>query len=440
VAIEGTIHMAEERLTLMLLHGTWARDAPWTRPDGPLVAALRKAFPNLKGFDRIAWTGKNTFKARLEGADRLIESLSVLPDNERAVLCGHSHAGGAICYALTKRPELARKVKAAIFLSTPFFLFRLSPSWRVISDASNVPTVFIGIWTSLSVMALLLSALARILFDRFGEAGRWIAWAMIIALFLVSVECLLRILVILNRVRTSSQLDLLKDARERRRLITCELPLNVQALFVRVSGDEASSALIFAQGFSWSFIAMNNVFSRIFGTVLRPLRVTRLRHPVLTRIIFAIVCALVVNYVVSMERFITLRRSQPIPSLFEGLSLFESLYVTFFEIIGDSWITGGALAVFGVAIVVYSICLWLTFLTAIIFQTANWAIALSFGRLPYGVVGVIQPAIEVVPPGTWSVCHMPWRSYGGRGLRHSSPYMDPKIIEKIVSWLHNLKT
>jgi hypothetical protein len=54
----------------LLVHGTWARGAQWTKPGSALCGRLLKSFPDAT-MDRLEWGGANSFQARLEAADRL---------------------------------------------------------------------------------------------------------------------------------------------------------------------------------------------------------------------------------------------------------------------------------------------------------------------------------------------------------------------------------
>ncbi len=54
--------------TVMLIHGTFARDARWTLEKSELCAHLKREFGDDIRFARFAWDPPNLHSARVEGA------------------------------------------------------------------------------------------------------------------------------------------------------------------------------------------------------------------------------------------------------------------------------------------------------------------------------------------------------------------------------------
>src|SRR5512139_309573 len=87
---------------VVLVHGTFAQGAEWTRPESVVGAALSRALrrSHVYAFD---WSGRNTHRARLRaGADlaqRLLQVRQAHP-SARLHVVAHSHGGNVVGYAL----------------------------------------------------------------------------------------------------------------------------------------------------------------------------------------------------------------------------------------------------------------------------------------------------------------------------------------------------
>lgn len=114
--------MQNASVIVILVHGTFAQGAEWTRR-GRLVAAL-KALPGVL-VDYCDWSGTNTLSGRAQGAQRVAEKVAStleLYPNARIVLIAHSH-GGNVCLSavdsLCSQAETSR-LAAVVCLATPF--------------------------------------------------------------------------------------------------------------------------------------------------------------------------------------------------------------------------------------------------------------------------------------------------------------------------------
>ena len=107
---------------ITLVHGTFARDAAWTRAGSPLREALSAALGRNVDFHVFAWSGRNSHRMRLKAGLELEADLARMihdqPDCKHFVVA-HSHGGNVTLYAL-RNPTLQEKVAGIVTLGTPF--------------------------------------------------------------------------------------------------------------------------------------------------------------------------------------------------------------------------------------------------------------------------------------------------------------------------------
>lgn len=111
---------------ITLVHGTFARNAAWTRPGSALREHLEARLPGRVVYHRFRWSGWPSHLARDRAAGRLhARLLKCVQNNETAHHCviAHSHGGNIVCYAL-RDAELVERLDCVITLSTPFLLVR----------------------------------------------------------------------------------------------------------------------------------------------------------------------------------------------------------------------------------------------------------------------------------------------------------------------------
>src|SRR5438309_11010688 len=111
-------------LSIFLVHGTFAKDAPWTERNSALCTALLKEL-DTDNIAPIRWSGANTTRARRDGVNRLSselrKSLATNPSHQHIVI-GHSH-GGTIALQAVSTAEFASRV-GVVLLSTPILIPR----------------------------------------------------------------------------------------------------------------------------------------------------------------------------------------------------------------------------------------------------------------------------------------------------------------------------
>jgi pimeloyl-ACP methyl ester carboxylesterase len=106
---------------IVLVHGTFARNAAWTRSDSVLRRGIIEKIPGEKSISAFSWSGWNSSTARFNATERLRAELkrraAKYPDWDIVVI-GHSH-GGAVAMRAVDCDELRERV-SVVCLSTPF--------------------------------------------------------------------------------------------------------------------------------------------------------------------------------------------------------------------------------------------------------------------------------------------------------------------------------
>src|ERR1043166_1959359 len=118
--------MSGEVFHITLVHGTFARDAGWTRQDSLLCKYLKAHLPGKVEFHRFIWSSWPCQRARIKAAHQLRAEFSgrIKDDPEaRHCIIAHSHGGNVACYALVDT-ELPTKLHCLVTLATPFLVTR----------------------------------------------------------------------------------------------------------------------------------------------------------------------------------------------------------------------------------------------------------------------------------------------------------------------------
>jgi RHS repeat-associated protein len=99
---------------VIIIHGTWAKDADWTKP-GPFVNAVERTFNDTSY--SFTWSGENTKFARSAAALGLAWFIESLPEGEPIVIVAHSHGGNVV--KAYSQMERARHIDRVVTLGTP---------------------------------------------------------------------------------------------------------------------------------------------------------------------------------------------------------------------------------------------------------------------------------------------------------------------------------
>jgi hypothetical protein len=229
---------------LVLVHGTGACGAAWTREATSTLCRYLKDELDEPSFSYSDWSGKNTHRARVDGARALIAHVNaVVPDDHALVLVGHSHGGNVIAQALVDDDHLCRRTAGVVFLSTPFLHARLLPLAKYLPKG---PALLAGAVCAIGVTVGLVAALVATT-DWPRTPNPWLNGVSLVAVF----AGLLVWAVVFDRVTDwltagahgavatlIGQLDLAAlDARG----------VNQRSLLVRSTADEAAGGLAAAQ-------------------------------------------------------------------------------------------------------------------------------------------------------------------------------------------------
>lgn len=166
-----------------LVHGTFARGAAWCRPDSKLCAALTSEVEGGVHFRVFEWSGKNTNSARLAAARELQSFLrdgfAMNPTSLHHIVA-HSHGGNIALYALRGLP--ASNVRVVTF-ATPF----IQATPRLLRDHVDAVARMLPILIGTLVTACFIFLVSALSGDWFGEIGRMVCWAMVVATVLFAV-------------------------------------------------------------------------------------------------------------------------------------------------------------------------------------------------------------------------------------------------------------
>jgi predicted alpha/beta-hydrolase family hydrolase len=222
--LEGPRHV------VVLVHGTWARNAEWIA-DGDLRSSLEDSGAAVLAF---RWSGANTHSARRQAASELVSEMrrlhAQLPDSRLSIVA-HSHGGHVARIAVD---ELEADV-GVVTLSTPFigFVPRSIERWGYLLAVSVVMALFAAFGADISTRSrvLIAAALAPVA----------------VALLLVAVAHTRW------KIKGFSRWDMIRSpARRIEALATVTTPLSNadRSYAVHIPGDEAGLGLSVAAFFS----------------------------------------------------------------------------------------------------------------------------------------------------------------------------------------------
>lgn len=107
---------------VILIHGSFARDAAWPRPGSSLRRRIERDAPGALTFYQFQWSGKNTHRARLEAGRSFatyLRDVKTRHTDARIVAITHSHGGNVVLYA-AKHLEIDRYLDGMVSLGAPF--------------------------------------------------------------------------------------------------------------------------------------------------------------------------------------------------------------------------------------------------------------------------------------------------------------------------------
>jgi pimeloyl-ACP methyl ester carboxylesterase len=268
-------------IVLHLVHGTWpeggwlAHHFPRFRTKKPLWfqegSEFRKdiqAGLRIKvEFRVLLWSGRNSFLARADAAEKLVKALRSAAEhareNEQHYVIAHSHGGNVVTSAFAQLPEAVRsRISGIVTMGTPF----LNSEWST-DDAAGTTEIALGcasVVVGLFVSALVVAALGALVYFLLGmgEIPDNTPWWMVAAALVGAVA---GFVLWANWVETAKAL-----ARYLQLDVSVILP---PMLVMRAPGDEAGLSLAAAEIVSriasqvWKTIAGSTL---LFGIALIP--------------------------------------------------------------------------------------------------------------------------------------------------------------------------
>ncbi|HEX8696048.1 MAG TPA: hypothetical protein VF746_26770 [Longimicrobium sp.] len=233
-----------------LVHGTFARGAPWTQPGSSVRAYLGDALGADTQFEAFEWSGLNTHEARLAGgrdlARRLREKIAANPALVHFIVA-HSHGGNVAVYALRELSEAEHHAIAGVVcFATPFLRYETRALERTLVFL-QWPIPIALAWLAISVFWFPLTLILENESLSAHPAVQPVSW-------------LLGILGVLAMIYVwrASRRFFIKTLPERVRQLharvkdelTCPVLRGIPFYCVKLSGDEAKLALGVGSGVS----------------------------------------------------------------------------------------------------------------------------------------------------------------------------------------------
>lgn len=401
-------------LTITLIHGTFARGAPWTQEGSPLWKDLQNRFKCSALIDRFDWSGDNTMIARVEAASELARHLDELKarfPSAKQYLVAHSHGGNVALYATEQT-----QVYGVACMATPFL--HASPRDPALLGVSPIQRGLFGI-------ACLLMYISS-----FVWTFRFIPW--IISLLLI---------VLFSNIAAALASGVLGHASQTSvafaDMVTARVPQNTSFCVFRVAGDEASLSLGSGQLMAWVAIRLYDKLSRTkqLNFLVNPLR--KIKIPKMYWYLP------VVSVVLAFSSSLFTKNNPTLASVlfvycYIGLSLSVILFLSIKTTFLDNVLFGMAYVLMGVAAPI-GIILFGLLPPKIIFgeRPRFWSIFRWIIGIGYFVTLAIYT--EVTPTGgPWTVYQFdqdPDRGLDCKTQLAHSVYNHPKVRAKLVEWL-----
>ena len=433
-----------KKLRVTLVHGTFARNAPWVRPGSSFQRALEEDLREKIVFEEpLLWSGRNSIRHRWRAADQLAARVFA---NQRAhpddlhVAIGHSHGGSVIAYALGRHAALAASMVGVAFLATPFVDIRPQPAWR-----RTVRTLCFGLsavmWCALTITSLLTYESAHKVLGIIpvpGLSHGTVELFMLVSSVLVGLGFFWVAGCVAGRFVTATQLRLGKLVEA---VSTSVLPEGPLYMFALSPGDEAAGTLSFAEMLAWPFAWIMARAASLFtwGTgYLSNLWHSGWRGRSVT---------VLMVFLFAMGFFFTYARAMffnSYPSVSDFVSAPFSTVRIDLTLQGPQWYDT---ALDGLMTTV--MILTLVIGTFIVVAFAIWTVATVFVAASYFAFGTsfwsagpfVELAVEPLPCGTWPLHRLDWPSgadEAGLNWSHSDPYSSVEGQRVLRQWLRNI--
>ncbi|MBX3620922.1 MAG: hypothetical protein KF891_13205 [Rhizobacter sp.] len=403
-----------------LIHGTFARGAPWTQEGSRLRSALAASLGDEVTFHVFLWSGDNSFAARADAAAALrahLDSTIGTAPNDRHVVIAHSHGGNVALCALDGMAP-GHEVDAVVCLATPFITARARQfgerSELVLGLAKVMGCVAVGVALAMSVTTGL-------------GAGREGYWG-IVALLLMALGggAAWWVLSVLGRAWVA-------HATQWARTVSVSAPSKpTRLLVVRAAADEALEGLTVGH---FPSTLLSTGWRAMAWLAVAPLSLAlRLDHWAIERfsrrviVGFGLWCAVALWTCWGFPEAPTDRKLIVLTWL--AVVLLGSAAFTrkagLLELIG--FVLSPLFVLLGLAFVGL---MFVLSLVALPFNTSARGF-LDFARSAVWL-GPVDISAEPAPPGDGEIRQA--STAAAEGLQHSMPYDDPQALQWIATWL-----
>lgn len=373
-------------MRFLLIHGTFAREAPWTQDDSVLCRSLREWFPDAR-IDRFLWSGRNRVNARFQAALKLRRYLrselrKKTPDTELYILA-HSH-GGSVALQALDCDDLPTAISGVVCMSTPFI---------------NARPRQIGMTTQAAV----LLAFAIYFFAIFGlvfSPPPWLANALLAAIPLGLIIGVASFWVLVPRY------DKATERISRRMRLPARLPTRV--LLIRTPADEATGALVTTHFVTW---LMERAWELLDWpqTYWSSLNLKQMMWTVLAVFTIAGIVTLVPEGVLRLIGFRELAET-----MFPG----QPVFIVAFQLI---------------VIVIAAVNFLAIFIPLPAMMVLGMVLGLTVGREMTWACFTFDVSIDSTPLGKWEVVNV--EPMQRNGLMHGGVYSDWLPLNVVHDWL-----
>jgi hypothetical protein len=158
---------------ITLVHGTFAKNAEWARPESQFSRWLASGLSSTVEVGSFDWSGLNSHDARRTGAVELVAYLSAklreFPSSKHCVVA-HSHGGNVALYAQADEAICGRL--CIVTLGTPFVSCsprHLDKALKLVAATIVVPIMLIGTFGLAGVFAVILISLSKVFDSKTGQ-------------------------------------------------------------------------------------------------------------------------------------------------------------------------------------------------------------------------------------------------------------------------------
>jgi pimeloyl-ACP methyl ester carboxylesterase len=408
--IEDHSVIADAEIAVVLVHGTYARRARWTSPQGEFTKRLTEAIGPCN-VSRLLWSGDNSHRQRLDAA-RVMSEWIQNQTVSHIYLVGHSHGGTIAAMAATSSHDARVSV---ITLSAPF----ISVTTRYAGFVPPTPgdPNFGEQKRLLLGTVLYIFAGASAIFVSIGQIG----WALLFG-FACPLLLLTAAVVSLGKIEQPMEWFIrLLGAKGLRLSEESRIDVAPDALLIiRATGDEASGFLAIGQMVSWLVFTL----FRLIGSALTAVVVVERLSTKLIEKLFTILGTPLFFFLWMLPFLLlmvsTLTYVGPLKAFWDkfwymavvlGALMLLAIIVLFFRII--SLLIEPALLIIG--------------------GVAAFILNLPFGLELAAASLLVSLSVEAAPIVRWEIVTVE----GGKTLlAHSLLYYQSDVVARLLVWKH----